>query len=377
MRLYEIEGKELFRHYGITVPKGRACNSVDRIQSCLEDLEMPVMVKAQVLAGGRGKAGGVVTAMTVDEAITEARKIFNIQVKGLAVHSLLLEEMVKGIKKEIYLGITIDPRRGGPSLIVSGLGGTDIENVPARQIETWALSPFVGIQDYVVRGVSRFLSIDESQERQLGMLIGSLWSLYLDKDCDLVEVNPLLITEDGEMVAADAKVILNDDAVFRHHEFERLVGRDLTNLEREARLSNVNLVQLEGEVAVVANGAGLTMATLDLLELNGLHGGLFVDLGGTDDPGQVATAIELTIGKTSMPRPKALLVSVFGGITRCDTVAEGVIMAMGPSGPSIPTVVRLRGVNEDRARDLLAAASIPFERDLESAIVRLKQEMIE
>ena len=164
------------------------------------------------------------------------------------------------------------------------------------------------------------------------MLIGSLWSLYLDKDCDLVEVNPLLITEDGDMVAADAKVILNDDAVFRHHEFERFVGRDLTKLEKEARLSNVNLVQLEGEVAVVANGAGLTMATLDLLELNGLHGGLFVDLGGTDDPGQVATAIEFAVGRASIPRPKALLVSVFGGITRCDTVAEGVIKATG--GPA-------------------------------------------
>ena len=168
------------------------------------------------------------------------------------------------------------------------------------------------------------------------MLIGSLWSLYLDKDCDLVEVNPLLITEDGDMVAADAKVILNDDAVFRHHEFERFVGRDLTKLEKEARLSNVNLVQLEGEVAVVANGAGLTMATLDLLELNGLHGGLFVDLGGTDDPGQVATAIELAVGRTSIPRPKALLVSVFGGITRCDTVAEGVIKAIGKVRPNDP-----------------------------------------
>jgi succinyl-CoA synthetase beta subunit len=375
MRLYEIEGKELFRHYGIRVPKGRACHSLENIESCLEGLEMPVMVKAQVLAGGRGKAGGVVTAMTVDEAIAEARKIFNIQVKGLPVHSLLLEEMVREIKEEVYLGITIDPRRGGPSLIVSGRGGTDIENVPAKQIWTWSLSPFVGIQDYVVRGVSRFLGIEQSQERQLGMLIGSLWGLYLDKDCDLVEVNPLLITEDGDMVAADAKVILNDDAVFRHHEFERFVGRDLTKLEREARLSNVNLVQLEGEVAVVANGAGLTMATLDLLELNGLHGGLFVDLGGTDDPGQVATAIELAVGRTSIPRPKALLVSVFGGITRCDTVAEGVIKARESSGPTIPTVVRLRGVNEEQAKDLLGAASIPFESDLESAIVRLKQEM--
>ena len=163
------------------------------------------------------------------------------------------------------------------------------------------------------------------------MVIVSLWNLYIEKDCDLVEINPLLITEEGEMFAADAKVILNDDAMFRHHEFERLVGRDLTRLERAAKLSNVNLVQLEGDVAVVANGAGLTMATLDLLELKGLHGGLFVDLGGTDEPGQVATAIDLAIGRRTGPRPKALLVSVFGGITRCDTVAEGVIMAVGTS----------------------------------------------
>jgi succinyl-CoA synthetase beta subunit len=375
MRLYETEGKELFRQYGIKVPKGRACNTPEHIRYCLDHLDMPIMVKAQVLAGGRGKAGGVVTAMTVDEAVSEARKIFNIQVKGLPVHSVLLEEMVRKIRGEIYLGITIDPRRGVPSLIVSAEGGTDIENVPQAQIFTWALSPFVGVQDYVVRGVSRLLGVDEQHEGRLGEVIRSMWNLYLEKDCDLVEINPLLINEDGEMVAADAKVILNDDAVFRHHEFEKFVGRDLTSLEREARLSSVNLVQLDGEVAVVANGAGLTMATLDLLELNGLHGGLFVDLGGTDDPGQVATAIELAMGRSSGPRPEALLVSVFGGITRCDTVAEGVIKAVGTAGPAIPMVVRLRGVNEERAKEMLASASIPFERDLESAIVSLKREM--
>lgn len=372
MRLYETEGKELFRQYGIRIPHGRACNSPDQIMSCLDHLEMPIMVKAQVLAGGRGKAGGVVTAMTVDEAVSEADKIFNIQVKGLPVNTVLLEEMVMGIKEEIYLGITIDPRRGVPSLIVSLQGGVDIENVPPAQIVTWALSPFIGIQEYVVRGVSQFLGVPESQEGQLGNVIRSLWNLYMEKDCDLVEVNPLLITEDGEMVAADAKVILNDDAVFRHHEFERLVGRDLTRLEKVAKLSGINLVQLDGEVAVVANGAGLTMATLDLLELNGMHGGLFVDLGGTDDPGQVATALELAIGNTFGPRPKALLVSIFGGITRCDTVAEGVIKAVGSSGTAIPMVVRLRGVNEDKAKEMLASASIPFERDLEAAIIRLK-----
>ncbi|MGD0817543.1 MAG: ATP-grasp domain-containing protein [Methanomassiliicoccales archaeon] len=377
MRLYETEGKELFRQYGIRVPKGRACNSPNQIMSCLDHLQMPVMVKAQVLAGGRGKAGGVVTAMTVDEAVAEAREIFNIQVKGLPVNAVLLEEMVRKIEGEIYLGITIDPMRGVPSLIVSAKGGIDIESVPPAQIVTWALSPFIGIQDYVVRGVVRYLGIDESQEGQMGNVIRSLWNLYLDKDCDLVEVNPLLITEEGEMVAADAKVILNDDAVFRHHEFEKLVGRDMTQLERRAKLSNVNLVQLDGEVAVVANGAGLTMATLDLLELNGLHGGLFVDLGGTDDPGQVATAIELAIGNASVPRPKALLVSVFGGITRCDTVAEGVIKVLDSSRPGIPMVVRLRGVNEDRAKVMLASASIPFEKDLEAAIIRLRQEMVE
>jgi succinyl-CoA synthetase beta subunit len=222
--------------------------------------------------------------------------------------------------------------------------------------------------------VSRFLGLDESLEPSLAEVVRSCWNLYLEKDCDLVEINPLLVTEQGEMIAADSKVILNDDAIFRHHDFEKWVGRDLTRLEKEARLSSVNLVQLEGEVAVVANGAGLTMATLDLLELNGLHGGLFVDLGGTDDSGQVATAIELTMG-TRHSRPKALLVSVFGGITRCDTVAQGVIQAIGSAGPTIPTVVRLRGVNEDRAREMLVSASIPYERDLEAAIVTLRREM--
>jgi succinyl-CoA synthetase beta subunit len=376
MRLYEIEGKDLFRQYGIKVPKGHLCRARDRITSCLDDLVMPVMVKAQVLTGGRGKAGGVVTAMTTEEVESEALEIFNIQVKGLPVNSVLIEEMIREIKREFYLGITIDPRRGLPSLIVSPQGGMDIENVPQTQIFTWALSPFVGVQDYVVHGVSRSLGLDQTQEGQLGAVIRSLWSIYIDNDCDLVEINPLLVTEEGEMVAADSKVILNDDSVYRHHELNRLVGRELTKLEREAKLSQVNLVQLDGDVAVVANGAGLTMATLDLLELNGMHGGLFVDLGGTDDPGQVATAIELAMGNRAGPRPKALLVSVFGGITRCDTVAEGVLKVIGASGPDIPLVVRLKGVNEDRAKEMLESASIPFERDLESAVLRLRREVI-
>jgi succinyl-CoA synthetase beta subunit len=376
MRLYETEGKELFRQYGIKIPQGYACSSPDQILSCLDHLEMPVMVKAQVLAGGRGKAGGVVTAMTVDEAVSEARKIFNIQVKGLPVRSVLLEEMVREIKEEIYMGITVDPKRGVPSIIVSAQGGVDIENVPPSLIATWPLSPFIGVREYTVRGISYFLGLDMDLERKLSDIIVSLWNLYLEKDCDLVEINPLLITEDGEMVAADAKVILNDDAVFRHHEFEKFAGRDLNRLERTAKISGINLVQLDGDVAVVANGAGLTMATLDLLELNGLHGGLFVDLGGTDDPGQVATAVELAISSLFGAPPKALLVSVFGGITRCDTVAEGVIKAVGTEGPAIPMMVRLRGVNEDKAKELLDSARISFDMDLESAILRLKQEMV-
>ena len=304
MRLYETEGKELFRQYGIRVPKGRACNTPEHIGYCLDRLEMPVMVKAQVLAGGRGKAGGVVTAMTADEAVYEARKIFNIQVRGLPVHTVLLEEMVKKVRGEIYLGITIDPRLGMPSLIVSAQGGTDIENVPPAQILTWTLSPFVGVSDYVVRGVALFLGIGEAQ--------GGAVRRGRTIDMEPISgeglrpggINPLLINEDGDMVAADAKVVLNDDAVFRHHEFEKYVGRDLTRLEREAKLSSVSLVELDGEVAVVANGAGLTMATLDLLELNGLHGGLFVGLGEHGGQGQVATAVELAMGRTAGVRPK-------------------------------------------------------------------------
>ena len=376
MRLYETEGKELFRQYGIKIPQGYVCNSPDQISSCLDHLEMPIMIKAQVLAGGRGKAGGVVTAMTIDEAVSEARKVFNIQVKGLPVRSVLLEEMVREIKEEMYLAITVDPKRGVPSILASVQGGVDIENIAPSQIGIWALSPFVGVQDYTVRGVSHFLGLDADREGKLHDIIVSLWNLYIDKDCDLVEINPLLITEDGQMVAADAKVILNDDAIFRHHDFEKFTGRDLTRLEKTAKLSGINLVQLEGDVAVVANGAGLTMATLDLLELNGMHGGLFVDLGGTDDPGQVATAIELAIGSSFGTQPKALLVSVFGGVTRCDTVAEGVIKVMGTEGPSIPIMVRLRGVNEDRAKEMLNSAMIPFDRDLESAILRLKEKMV-
>ena len=360
MKLTEHAGKQLFREYGIPVPNG----FLVRDPSEITRIDAPMVVKAQVPVGGRGKAGGIRFASTVEQARSAATAIIGMDISGNRVRELLVEERLN-IDREFYLSITIDRSRHLPLLMMIKEGGMEVESAPASEIMSWPIHPFVGISSYVSRDAARRLVLDPQPAAQLEAVISNLWRLFWEMDCELVEINPLVSTFEGRLVAADAKVVIDEDAVLRHQGLGEMV-QSMTELEREARAKGLAMVQLEGDVGVLANGAGLTMATLDNLALHQAKGGVFLDLGGTDDEKVVESALALM----SKAGQRVILVNIFGGITKCDTVAEGLIAAREKLGIRTPMVVRVRGVNEEQARKMLADKGIFALRDLDEACLK-------
>ncbi len=355
MMLLEDHGKAIFHGHGIDVPDGRVLRSVD----ALRDVTFPAVLKALVPVGGRGKAGGVVKVTSAEEAAREGARILELRISGHRPRGLLVEEVLP-IRREIYLSIAIDRSLGLPVLLAGSLGGVDIESMPPGAIDRWTVHPFLGVQEHIVRDAARSLSLEQEE---LGRLLRSLWTVFVDMDCELVEVNPLVLTTGGRLVAADSKVVVNDDSLFRHSDLADEVP-DVDQLEAEARRDRMHFVRLDGEIGVIANGAGLTMATMDEVVAQGGTVGGFLDLGGTDDPGKVRRAFEL-MARSGVG---AVVVNIFGGITRCDTVAQGVLDALS-SMPSPPvTVARIRGVNEQAARDMLQVRGIRAHLDLATAV---------
>jgi succinyl-CoA synthetase beta subunit len=357
MMLLEDEGKRLFRDHHVPVPLGRTITAPDQ----LADMGGPVIIKALVPTGGRGKAGGVVQASNKEEAEREVRRILQMTISGHHVRSVLVEEVLD-ISREIYLSILIDRSMGTPAILIADRGGVDVEALPEGAVRQWPVHPFLGIGSYRARDVAAALGLND-REKDFHELLDHLWELFVANDCELVEINPLVLTKGGELVAADCKMVINDDALFRHPELAAF--REVEDvLESEARENGIAFVRLDGDVGVIANGAGLTMATLDELALSGRTAGAFMDLGGTDDPGKVEVAYEIM----ARSGPKVILLNIFGGITRCDTVAEGVLRAMDRQGGKVPVVARIRGVNETRAREMLRAKGIAAHMSLEDAV---------
>ena len=356
MKLFEYRAKQLMAEYGIPVPRGAVASRPEEIAS----IDYPVAVKAQVLAGGRGKAGGIKFADNVAEARSRAAEIIGMTIKGEKTKSVLLEERLD-VARELYLSLTID--RGSRSIVLmaSGDGGVEIESVPEERILIVSVPPF-GYSPFLTKLLKSRMGTDAAVTQQLEDLALKLYKLFISEDCELAEINPLVITGDGRLIAADAKITINDDALFRHAEFSRDAD-DLTPLEQRAKAEDIAFVQLEGNIGVIANGAGLTMATLDILTINGGRAGVFLDLGGTDDPEKVTAAFNLM----KDAKPAVIFLNIFGGITKCDTVALGVKAAVQESGIKIPIVARIRGVNDDLARDILKDIGIEATSDLISA----------
>ena len=361
VKLAEWQGKGVFRKYGVPLPRGEVARSPEEAESLVRDgkVPLPCVVKAQVLAGGRGKGGAVRFANTPEEVRTASAAILGLEFKGEKVRELLLEEKLV-IGRELYLSITLDRTRRLPVMIASAEGGVEIESVPDTAIDRQWVDPFPGLTGYEKRRVAKVFGVTGPQSRSLDRLLDALWKAFQLEDAELVEINPLAVVGDG-LVALDAKVIIEDDAAFRHPEFAE-VRDDRTELEEIAREKEIAFVQLDGNIGVIANGAGLTMATLDVLKELGGSPGVFLDLGGTDDPKKVTEAFLLM----ARARPASVFLNIFGGVTRCDTVAKGLVEAMRqvPDSERFPLIARIRGNNEKEGIEILRSAGVTSVSDL-------------
>ena len=366
MNLHEYQSKRLFADYGIPVPEGIPAETPDEAAAAAGELGGELwVVKAQVHAGGRGKAGGVKLARSVDEVREHAAAMLGTRLvthqsgpEGLPVNVVYVEAG-SDIERELYLSMLVDREVSRVSFIASAAGGMDIEQVAAEtpeKIFTVAVAPDAGLQDYQARQLAFGLELDKQQMRQFGDLVKRLYRLYEECDASLVEVNPLITTKAGDIVALDAKINIDGSALFRQPKL--LAMRDLSQedpMEREAAEHDLNYVSLDGDIACMVNGAGLAMATMDLIKLHGGDPANFLDVGGGATKERVEEAFKLILGNKNVA---AILVNIFGGIVRCDLIAEGIIAAVREVGVEVPVVVRLEGTNVNKGRDLLAASGL-------------------
>ena len=366
MNLHEYQAKKLFADYGIPVPRGITADSAQAAVKAAEELGGDIwVVKAQVHAGGRGKAGGVKLARTLDEVREFADGMLGRQLvtyqsgpDGLPVNIVYVEEG-SDIDRELYLSMLLDREVSRISFIASAAGGMDIEKVAAETPElifSITISPDVGLQDYQARQLAFGLELDKNQVRQFGSLVKKLYQLYLDTDASLIEVNPLITTKAGDVIALDGKINIDGSALFRQPKIAAL--RDASQedeAEREAAEHELSYVSLDGNIACMVNGAGLAMATMDLIKLHGGEPANFLDVGGGATAERVSAAFKLIL---SNEKVAAILVNIFGGIVRCDLIAEGIISAVREEGVNVPVVVRLEGTNVNKGRELLASSGL-------------------
>ncbi len=366
MNLHEYQAKEIFSSYGIPVPKGRVASTAEEAVNAARELGGSLwVVKAQVHAGGRGKAGGVKLVKDFDAVRSAAaamlgRRLVTPQTgaEGLPVNQVYVESGSL-IAREMYLSLVLNRERGQVAFIASAAGGMDIEEVAAhspQKIITVNIHPAAGLQGFQCRQLAFGLGFTGSQLEEFALIAQALYRLYLEKDASLVEVNPLIVTKDGRIVALDAKINIDANALFRHPEIATL--RDPTQedaIERKASEHDLNYVSLDGNIACMVNGAGLAMATMDLIKLHGGAPANFLDVGGGATSERVTAAFKLILSNT---RVRAILVNIFGGIVRCDLIADGIINAVRQVGVRIPVVVRLEGTNADVARERLASSGL-------------------
>jgi succinyl-CoA synthetase beta subunit len=359
VKLHEYQSKRIFSRCGLPIPQGNVATTPLEARQIAHLLGGPAAIKAQVLVGGRGKAGGVKVAQDAAEAEEAARQIIGMSIKGLTVHKVLVEGAAS-IGQEIYVGIVIDRMQRKPSMIVSAQGGIEIEEVARThpdKIYHLMIDPLRGLMDYQARNLAFDLGLQRGFIRQFTDIARGLWRVFAENDATLAEINPLVITDDGQMVALDGKITLDDNALFRHRELNE--SRDVqeeTESQRQARQADLSYVKLDGDIGCMVNGAGLAMATMDLIELQGGRPANFLDIGGGAKADKVAAALRIIFAD---PNVKTVLVNIFGGITRCDEVARGIVTAAKEMQTRLPPIiVRLVGANEEEGKQVLAAANV-------------------
>jgi succinyl-CoA synthetase beta subunit len=356
--LYEYQGKELFKRFGIPVSEGRLATSVEEARAAADELGGRVALKAQVLTGGRGKAGGIKLTDGPDEAAERAKEILGLDIRGHVVHKLWVERASK-IVKEYYLSVTFDRGEKKPLFLLTTQGGVDIEEVAESSPEALArlhVDPLVGFQPYQARWLCFTAGVtDPAEQKGMVELVDRLYRAFVESDATLCEVNPLIVTPEGELRALDSKVTIDDNALYRHPDVAEMRDVEAADpRERLAREKDVTYVKLDGEVGVLGNGAGLVMSTLDVIAQAGGRPANFCDLGGGGDAQGVVDALEVI---ASDDQVRSILFNIFGGITRCDEVARGILEALGRMTIEDPIVVRLDGTNAEEGRRLLAAAA--------------------
>ena len=366
MNVHEYQAKALFRSYGVAVPAGQLAKTPAEAEDAAKEIAAPVVVvKAQIHAGGRGKGGGVKLAKSPAEAKQHASQILGMTLvthqtgpQGKLVRSVYVEAGSE-IARELYLALTLDRASESFAVIASTEGGMNIEEVAEKtpeKIHTELIDPVVGLQPYQVRKIARALALDAPQTKKLEDFLSALYRLYIEKDCSLVEINPLVVTKQGDLFALDGKLNFDDNALYRHPEIAALRDPEEEDpRERAAKEIDLAYVGLDGDVGCMVNGAGLAMATLDAITVNGGKPANFLDAGGGADKEKVKEAFKLILRDENV---RAILVNIFGGIVRCDLIADGVVAAAQELGVKVPLVVRLQGTNAEQGRKILSESGL-------------------
>jgi succinyl-CoA synthetase beta subunit len=358
VKLHEYQSKRIFAQYGVPIPRGDVAATPEQARQIAARLGKRVVIKSQVLVGGRGKAGGIRLASDPDEAEEIADQILGMNIKGLSVKKVLVDEAAD-IAKEIYLGIVIDRAKRRPVIMASAEGGVEIEEVaratPERIVKI-AVDPFLGLQAFQGRELAFGIGLSKELVRDFTKIAQGLYSAFLSCDASLAEINPLVVTGEGKLLAVDGKILLDDNALFRHFELAEMRDADEETAEEQAaRRHGLSYVQLDGEIGCMVNGAGLAMATMDIIKLYGGEPANFLDIGGGAQADKVAAALRIIL---SDPNVKSVLFNIFGGITRCDEVATGILDALHEVKTDVPMVARLVGTNEEEGRRILAEAEM-------------------
>jgi succinyl-CoA synthetase beta subunit len=365
MKLHEHQAKQIFSQYGIIVPNGQLASDAASAQKATDELGGSAVLKAQVHAGGRGKAGGVKIAKTPLEAFELANSMLGqhlvtpqTDASGVPINSLLIEELAD-IRSEMYLAITIDRDHRCPMMIISRSGGMDIEEVAhsnPNDIHSETIEPVLGLMPFQTRRMTRQLGLEGSIARDAAHVMRALYNIFVENDCSLIEINPLIVTNDNRIIALDAKLDLEDDALFRHQDLISLRDRSQEDrLEAEASDQDIAYVNLDGDVGCLVNGAGLAMATLDVANAAGAAPANFLDVGGGATDEKVAEAVSIIL---SDPKVKRVLVNIFGGILRCDVAARGTVLAYQRMNSDVPLIVRMLGTNLEEGKDILAKSGL-------------------
>lgn len=363
MKLFEYEAKSIAQKFAVPIPKGYVVSTPEEVRKAFDNLGKRSIVKSQVLVAGRKKAGGIKFASTSDEAYRVAKELLGMSIRGELVKKLLVEEAVE-TKRELYIGVTVNRSSKCYTILASTEGGIDIEEAASRSPEKIVrqdVNPILGLRDYEARIVGRKLGFSGKQLIDLTAIISKIYRICIAYDCELLESNPLLETEQGNFVAADFRALVDDNSLYRHPEFQERAkeeGAEMTPMELKAREKGLSYVELDGNIGVIGNGAGLVMATLDMINYYGGKAANFCDAGaGGATIDRIEAALELVL---SNERTKALFINVLAGITRCDDVARGIVATREKAKIKVPIVIRMVGTNEEEGRRILEEAGIPF-----------------